>query len=160
MMPLLDARTGGLLAAVVVSMALAGCGEGEVTTLILPVSPDNGPEFAVAQRAMLTMGCGIVGCHATTVGNFQVSGEPGAVQDEYLLSKAAIDQAAPGDSVLLRVALTGDPIAVGRHPFCFANTEGCGWRIITAWIADGEPTASAVADMCPVTDGACFSGGD
>lgn len=151
---LLAAALGGA------SSTLAGCGEGEVTTLVLPVSPDNGTEFVAAQQAMLTIGCGIAGCHGTIVGNFQVSEDPGARQDEYLLTKALIDQAAPGDSALLRVALAGDPAAVG-HPICFANTEGCAWRVITAWITDDDAElASAIAATCSPTETACFAGGD
>ncbi len=140
--------------------ASSGCGEGEVTTLVLPVSPDNGPEFIVAQQAMLTVGCGIGGCHATTVGNFQVSENAATRQDEYLMAKGVIDQAAPGESALLRVALAGDPAAVG-HPICFANTDGCAWGIITAWIADDDAAlASSIAKTCTPTESACFAGGD
>lgn len=142
---------------------LAGCGEGEVTTLVLPVSPDNGEQFVAARQAMLTVGCGIVGCHATIVGNFQVTDQPGAQQDEYLMAKKVIDQEAPGESVLLTVALADHPTQVNRHPACFANTEGCAWRILTAWIsdpADPEATASAIAETCTPLELACRQGGD
>lgn len=138
---------------------LLGCGEGEVTTLILPVSPDNTDEFGVAQQALLTVGCGIAGCHASIVGNFQVTGDIASRQDEYVLTRPLIDQAAPAESPLLRVALAGDPAAAG-HPICFANTDGCAWQIVTAWIADGELLPSAVAAGCTPTQTACFSGGD
>lgn len=144
---------------------LVGCGEGEVTTLVLPVSPDNTIEFDAAQQSMLTLGCGIVGCHGTIVGNFQVTGAPATRQDEYLLTKPLIDQEMPGDSALLRVALAGDPASVG-HPVCFADMDGCAWRVISAWIADPDPDptaavlASEVAAECTPTANACFAGGD
>ena len=148
-----------LIAVGVMAFALGSCGQGEVTTLLLPVSPDNTTEFIAAQQSMLTIGCGIVGCHGTIVGNFQVTDDPATRQDEYLLAKPLVDQAAPDDSALLRVALAGDPAAVG-HPICFKDTEGCAWQIITAWIADGDPTASAVAMDCVPTENACRTGGD
>lgn len=159
------ARVGSLVVAG--SLTLGGCGEGEVTTLILPVSPDNTTQFEAAQGAMLDVGCGIQGCHGTIVGNFQVTGEPATRQDEYLLTKPLIDQELPDQSDLLRVALAGDPAAVG-HPVCFANTEGCAWRIVTAWIADppedapdGTPLlATSIAETCTPQASACFTGGD
>lgn len=147
-------RRASLLAAG--ALALAGCGEGEVTTLVLPISPDNTTEFEVAQQAMITVGCGGF-CHGMVVGNFQVSGEPGNRQAEYQLTTPLIDQDAPDDSKLLRVALAGDPQAAG-HAICFDSTDDCAWRIITAWIVDPtdpEAKASAIAETCTPTPDRC-----
>lgn len=146
-----------------------GCGEGEVTGLVLPVLPDNGEQFVAAQQAMLDIGCSLPGCHGAIVGNFKVSADPGARGEEYLLTKPFVDLRDPDASLLLRKALAQDPAAVG-HAICFANTEGCAWRIITAWIregtfdvdADGNPlvSATAVAAECTPTPNACRTGGD
>lgn len=158
-----------LILALALGALASACGEGEVTTLVLPVVPDNGEQFGVAQQAMIAVGCGLAGCHSAIVGNFKVTGEPGARDDEYLLTKAAIDLENPEDSRLLRVALAGDPAAVG-HPICYAGPTGCAWQILSAWIRGGtfeEDQAgnplqppSMIAAGCMPTPNACFTGGD
>lgn len=136
---------------------LAGCGEGAVTGLVLPVVPDNGAQFVAAQQAMVAVGCGLSGCHEAIVGNFKVTANPkspATLDDEYTITKPFIDLDAPDDSRLLTVALAG--VAQG-HVICFADTEGCTWQIVTAWIA-GEPPADAID--CTPTPSACFTGGE
>lgn len=138
------------------ALALAACGEATVTGLVLPVVPDNGPQFVAAQQAMVTIGCNIPGCHGAIVGNFKVTPNPKdpiALDEEYTLTKPFIDLDAPDDSVLLTAALVGNP---GNHVPCFKDAEGCAWQIVTTWIAGGDATAVA----CTPTEGACFKGGE
>lgn len=147
-----------LTAAAFTLLPLLGCGEGTVTGLVLPVVPDNGPQFIAAQQAMITLGCSIPGCHAAIVGNFKVTANPkdaATLDEEYGLAKALIDLDAPGESVLITAALAGR--AGAGHPVCFADTEGCAWQVITAWIA-GDPPADGID--CTPTANACFTGGD
>lgn len=150
-------KTARSPAAALAALLLAGCGEATVTALVLPVVPDNGPQFIAAQQAMLDIGCGIPGCHAAIVGNFKVTANPKdpiTLDDEYTLTKAFVDLATPDQSPLLTAALAGNPES---HVACFKNTEGCAWQIITAWIA-GDPPAESVD--CTPTASACFSGGE
>lgn len=149
--------------------ALGGCGEGSVTALVLEVRPDNRGEFAAAQQAMIAIGCGQSFCHAAIVGNFKVTGGAAASDEEYQLAKSFVDLENPEDSLLLRVALAGDPAAVG-HPICFAGTTGCAWQVLSAWIRegtfeqdqDGMPLipASELLPQCAPTANACNLGGD
>lgn len=151
------------------AVGLVGCGEGEVTALALEVIPDNQADFIAAQQAMLAIGCGQAFCHAVTQGNFKITGEAGARDAEYQSAKAAVDLENPEDSILLRVALAGDPAAVG-HPICFAGTTGCAWRVVSAWIRggtfevdqDGQPLipAAELLSECMPTENACNLGGD
>lgn len=146
------------MAAVLAASMLGACGEGEVTGLVLPVVPDNGPQFVAAQQAMVAVGCGLTGCHEMVVANFKVTANPkaaSALDSEYSLTRPFVDLDAPAESALLTVALTG--VAPPGHPVCFADTEGCAWQIVTAWIA-GEPAADSID--CEPTPSACFTGGD
>lgn len=160
------ARAAVAIAAVV---TLGGCGEGSVTALALEVRPDNRGEFAAAQQAMLAVGCGQSFCHAAIVGNFKVTGGAAASDEEYQLAKAFVNLDDPEQSLLLRVALAGDPAAVG-HPICFAGTTGCAWQVLSAWIRqgtfdqdqDGMPliAPSELLPQCAPTPNACNLGGD
>lgn len=139
------------------ALLLTACGEATVTGLVLPVVPDNGAQFLVAQQAMLDIGCGIPGCHATIVGNFQITANPkapAALDEEYSLTKRFIDLDDPDASVLLTAALASN---TQNHVACFKDGEGCAWQIITAWIA-GDPPADSVD--CTPTPSACFAGGE
>jgi hypothetical protein len=117
-------------------MVAAGAGCGEVESLVLEVRPSQS-EFDDVQTQMLELGCGVPGCHAVVVGNFQVTEPPksGAQREtEYLLTKAHVNLDAPEQSKLLRIALAGDPEQIG-HPACYPTDCSCAYQAIYNWIA-------------------------
>lgn len=138
-----------------------GCGEAEEITL--PSRPDRA-NFEEMQRTLLTIGCSAdgTGCHAVLVGDFQVSSFPKAPADaerEFLLTKPFIDLEDGANSILLRSAFEGDPLAAG-HPLCFSNADSCAYRRILAWIDYESDVDETMEEACPEADlieNACFN---
>ena len=128
-------------------VGVAGTGCGEVESLVLEVRPSQS-EFDAVQTQLLELGCGVRGCHAVVVGNFQVTEPPksGAQREaEYLLTKGHVNLDAPEQSKLLTIALVGHPEQIG-HPACYPTECSCAYQAIYNWIA--APITADCPDEC------------
>lgn len=134
------------------------CGEAEEITI--PTRPDR-TSFDDAQETMLTIGCGVAGCHAVLVGDFKLTEfpkSPTSSESEYLLTKPFLDLEDAENSLLMRTALQDDPNALG-HAICFDSVDSCAFRRLVAWInftADGDQTMEEACPSAEIIDNACF----
>ena len=140
---------------------LFACGEAQ--EVILPQRPDR-LLFTDIRESFITLGCSAngEGCHSVLVGDYRLgTSESGVaeIEEEFQLTKALVNLDSPPESLILRVALRNDPLALG-HPICFDSETSCAFRRVVAWLSyegQGDPTPDAVCDPSELIENACFS---
>jgi hypothetical protein len=140
---------------------LSACGQAE--EIVLPQKPDR-VIFADVRSSLIRLGCSANGggCHAVLVGDFKLGtpdSSPGDTADELQLIKGIVDLESPENSLILRVALRGDPLALG-HPICFDTETSCAYRRVIAWLSydgEGDETPDEVCKAADVIENACFT---
>lgn len=137
------------------SSMLDGC--GEVNTLQLEIKPSQA-EYTAVKKVFVTVGCGRGGCHLTTTGDFKVDPDADSPVDldvEYQMAKRFVNLDAPDESLLIKVALKGDP-AAASHSLCFENADACGYRKVDAWLRSSGVDDPSIDDIdCNPIEGAC-----
>ena len=138
-------------------LTLAAYGCGQVETLQLSIRP-NQADFPLVKEALITVGCSRSGCHLVLTGDFKLDpndNSPGNLDEEYQLAKAFVDLDNPDASLLVRVALEGDPEA-DMHRVCFETAMACAYRKVDAWIRAESPESPNIGDVdCEPIVGAC-----
>ena len=136
-------------------LTVASHGCGQVETLELAIRPSQA-DFPLVKEALVTVGCSRPGCHLTLTGDFKLDpndNSPANLDAEYQLAKAFVDLDNPDASVLVRVALEGDPNAE-THRICFQTEMACAYQKVDAWIRAELPDSPNIGDVnCePVMD--------